>query len=157
VLGDIEVQFRNAGAVLFGVADYVPALMEYVERYAIQLKLESNLVAIDGPNKVATFHGKDGEETVEFDMIHVVPPQVAPDFIRSSPLAGASGFVDVDQFTLQHTQFANVFSLGDGCSAPNAKTAAAARKQAPVVAVNALPCWMARGRPPPMTAMVRAR
>lgn len=146
VLGDIEVQFRNAGAVLFGVAEYVPALMEYVERYAIQLKLESNLVAIDGPNRVATFKGKDGDEQVEFDMIHVVPPQVAPDFIRSSPLAGPSGFVDVDQFTLQHTQFANVFGLGDGCSAPNAKTAAAARKQAPVVAVNGLA--VLDGKPP---------
>ena len=33
---------------------------------------------------------------------------------------------------------ANVFALGDACSASNAKTMAAARKQAPVVAVNAL-------------------
>lgn len=138
VLGEINVQFRNAGAALFGVADYVPALMEYVERYAINLELESNLVAIDGPAKVATFKGKNGEEQVEYDMIHVVPPQVGPDFIRSSPLAGESGFVDVDHFTLRHTRYGNVFGLGDGCSAPNAKTAAAARKQAPVVAVNAL-------------------
>jgi sulfide:quinone oxidoreductase len=137
-LGNIDVQFRNAGGVLFGVADYVPALMSYVEKYGIDLQLESNLMAIDGPNKVATFASKNGEEQIEFDMIHVVPPQVAPDFIRSSPLAGASGFVDVDQFSLQHTKYANVFGLGDGCSAPNAKTAAAARKQAPVVAVNAL-------------------
>ena len=71
-------------------------------------------------------------------MIHVVPPQLAPDFVRASPLAGESGFVDVDQATLQHTRYPNIFSLGDACSAPNAKTAAAARKQAPVVAVNAL-------------------
>ncbi len=138
VLGDIEVQFRNAGAVLFGVADYVPALMSYVEKYGIDLELESNLVAVDGPGKVATFKGKDGEEQVEFDMMHVVPPQVAPDFIRNSPLAATSGFVDVDQFSLRHNRYPNVFGLGDGCSAPNAKTAAAARKQAPVVAVNAL-------------------
>ena len=44
VLGNINVQFRNAGAALFGVAAYVPALMEYVEKYAIDLELESNLV-----------------------------------------------------------------------------------------------------------------
>ena len=31
-----------------------------------------------------------------------------------------------------------MFGLGDACSAPNAKTAAAARKQAPVVALNVL-------------------
>ncbi len=138
VLGNIDVQFRNAGGVLFGVAAYVPALMSYVEKYGIDLQLESNLVAIDGASRVATFVSRNGEEKVEFDMIHVVPPQVAPDFIRKSPLAAESGFVDVDQFSLRHNKYANVFGLGDGCSAPNAKTAAAARKQAPVVAVNGL-------------------
>ena len=138
VLGDIEVEFRNAGAVLFGVADYVPALMEYVGKYGIQLELGSNLVAVDGPARQATFATAQGEETVGFDMLHVVPPQVAPQFLADSPLAAASGFTDVDQHTLQHVRYPNVFGLGDAGSMPNAKTAAAARKQAPVVAVNAL-------------------
>jgi len=139
VLGDIEVEFRNAGAVLFGVEAYVPALMEYVDKYDIQLKLGSNLVAVDGPGKRATFATAEGEITREFDMIHIVPPQVAPDFIRESPLASAeSGFVEVDDITLRHKRYPNVFALGDAGSMPNAKTAAAARKQAPIVAVNAL-------------------
>ncbi|WP_232725805.1 NAD(P)/FAD-dependent oxidoreductase [Qipengyuania seohaensis] len=137
-LGDIEVEFCNAGGVLFGVQDYVPALMSYVEKYDIALKLGNNLVAVDGPGQVATFATEDGEVTRQFDMMHVVPPQVAPQFVADSPLAAESGFVDVDQHTLQHVRYPNVFGLGDGCSAPNAKTAAAARKQAPVVAVNAL-------------------
>ncbi|GAA0272296.1 FAD/NAD(P)-binding oxidoreductase [Alteraurantiacibacter aestuarii] len=138
VLDNMTVQFRNAGGALFGIKEYVPALMEYVDKYGIELKLESNLIAVDGPNQIATFATRDGEEKVKFDMIHVVPPQVAPDFIRNSPLAAENGFVEVDQYSLQHTRFPNVFGLGDGCSAPNAKTAAAARKQAPVVAMNAL-------------------
>jgi sulfide:quinone oxidoreductase len=138
VLGDIEVEFRNAGAVLFGVADYVPALMEYVGKYGIHLHLGNNLVAVDGPAGQATFATAEGEETVGFDMLHVVPPQVAPQFLADGPLAGPSGFTDVDQHTLQHVRYPNVFGLGDGGSTPNAKTAAAVRKQAPVVAVNAL-------------------
>ncbi|MFZ1742553.1 MAG: TIGR01244 family sulfur transferase [Pontixanthobacter sp.] len=137
-LGQTEVEFHNAGGVLFGVEAYVPALMEYVERYGINLKLGSTLVAVDGPAKMATFKTADGEVTREFDMLHVVPPQTAPDFIRNSPLAGESGFVDVDQFTMQHNKYPNVFGLGDAGSMPNAKTMAAARKQAPIVAVNAL-------------------
>jgi sulfide:quinone oxidoreductase len=138
VLGDIAVEFRNAGAVLFGVADYVPALMEYVEKYGIQLDLGNNLIAVDGPAQKATFATADGEVTVGFDLLHVVPPQVAPQFLADSPLAAASGFTDVDQHTMQHVRYPNVFGLGDGGSTPNAKTAAAVRKQAPVVAVNAL-------------------
>lgn len=138
VLDDIEVEFRNAGGVLFGVPDYVPALMGYVEKYAIGLNLGQNLVAVDGPGQTATFKTEDGEVTTGFDMLHVVPPQVAPQFLADSPLAGETGFVDVDQNTLQHVRYPNVFGLGDAGSMPNAKTAAAARKQAPVVAVNAL-------------------
>src|SRR3546814_10164143 len=48
------------------------------------------------------------------------------------------GFVDVNQNSLQHVRYSNVFSLGDVCSAPNSKTAAAVRKQAPVVVRNLL-------------------
>ena len=139
VLKDIDVEFRNAGAVLFGVEAYVPALMEYVDEYGIDLELGSKLVSVDGPNQTATFETADGTVTCEFDMLHVVPPQVAPDFIRNSPLAHPeSGFVDVDHFSLQHVRYPNIFGLGDGGAMPNAKTAAAARKQAPIVAVNAL-------------------
>ncbi|SIT35592.1 conserved hypothetical protein [Paraburkholderia ribeironis] len=142
-LEGIDVQMFNAGNVLFGVAEYVPALMEYVERYEIGLNFGYNLHAIDGPGKRATFRRTlaNGEvETVsrEFDMIHVVPPQKAPDFIRVSALADAAGWVDVDPSTLRHKTHADIFALGDVTNTPNAKTAAAARKQAPVVAHNLL-------------------
>lgn len=138
VLDQIDVEFDNAGGVLFGVADYVPALMNYVEKYGIDLKFNSTLVAVDGPGQKATFKTENGEVTRAFDMLHVVPPQVAPQFLADSPLAAESGFTDVDQHTLQHVRYPNVFGLGDGGSTPNAKTMAAARKQAPVVAVNLL-------------------
>jgi sulfide:quinone oxidoreductase len=71
-------------------------------------------------------------------MIHVCPPQTAPDFVRASPLADAAGWIDIDQGTLRHKRYQNIFALGDAGSTPNAKTAAAARKQAPVVALNLL-------------------
>ncbi len=142
-LNNIDIQFCNAGAVLFGVADYVPALMEYVKKYHIGLNFGETLVAIDGPAHKATFMKNlaDGikEKVVrDFDMIHVVPPQKAPDFVRVSPLADAAGWVDVDPTSLRHKVFTNVFALGDVTNTTNAKTAAAARKQAPVVAHNLL-------------------
>jgi sulfide:quinone oxidoreductase len=140
-LKNIDIQFMNAGGVLFGVKDYVPALEKYVEKYDASLNFFHNLISIDGPAKKATFAVAKPETeattvTVDFDMIHVVPPQVAPDFIRVSPLADAAGWVDVDQSTLRHKTYDNIWSLGDVMNAPNAKTAAAARVQAPVVAEN---------------------
>ena len=143
VLGSVDIQFCNAGAVLFGVADYVPALMEYVKAYNIGLNFGQTLLSVDGPARKATFSraNADGSQefiTRDFDMIHVVPPQKSPDFIRVSPLADAAGWIDVDPATLRHKNYANIFGLGDAANTPNAKTAAAARKQAPVVAHNLL-------------------
>jgi sulfide:quinone oxidoreductase len=143
VLKDIQVDFRSAGAVLFGVADFVPGLMSYVERYGAQLQFNNRLTAIDGPARKASFNvvdsdGRSRTEEREFDLLHVAPPQHAPDFIRHSGLSNADGWFEAEHETLRHPRFGNIFSLGDVCSAPNAKTAAAVRKQAPVVAENVL-------------------
>ena len=142
-LKNIEIDFFNAGPVLFGVKEYVPALMHYIERYDARLHFQHRLMRIDGPARKAWFAKTDAEGAqsvieTDFDMIHVVPPQIAPDFIRVSPLADAAGWIDVDQSTLRHKTLEGIYSLGDACNAPNAKTAAAARKQAPVVAHNLL-------------------
>jgi sulfide:quinone oxidoreductase len=143
VLDQTDIGFFNAGAALFGVPDYVPALMEYVKAYGIHLNFSHALTAIDGDRHIATFmktrpDGTKEEVRQEFDMIHVVPPQTAPDFIRVSPLADAAGWVDIDPATMRHKRYENVFALGDAGNTPNAKTAAAARAQAPVVAHNVL-------------------
>ena len=139
-LKNIDVEFFNAGGVLFGVADYVPALQSYIEKYKADVHYMHNLQKIDGENKVAYFKkaGDDGEELVsrEFDMIHVCPPQCAPDFVSDSELSDDAGWLDVNPSTLQHRKFTNVWGLGDVMNTTNAKTMAAARKQVPVVAEN---------------------
>ncbi|NMX64586.1 FAD/NAD(P)-binding oxidoreductase [Pseudomonas sp. WS 5079] len=142
-LNNIDVEFNLAGAALFGVATFVPPLMNYVEKYGAQLAFNSNLIKVDGPARKAWFEVKDaaGNISIEeksFDMLHVVPPQVAPDFIRHSPLADAAGWCEVDPHSLQQVRYPHIFALGDVCSTSNAKTAAAVRKQIVVVAENLL-------------------
>ena len=135
-INDVNVSFYNAAPVLFGVADYVPALMEYMEKYRAELNFTHNLISVDGAAKTATF--KAGEETIvkDFDFLHVCPPQRAPDFIRDSSLSDDAGWLSVNPATLQHTEHANIWGVGDVMNTMNAKTMAAARKQAPVVAQN---------------------
>lgn len=137
----IETHFFNAGAVLFGVKDYVPALQSYIDKYKTKVHYSHKLVKVDGDNKLAWFEATDSNgvtSTVEtdFDMLHVCPPQTAPDFIRCSQLADAAGWIDVDPATLQHKRYKNIWALGDATNTSNAKTAAAVRVQAPVVAAN---------------------
>ncbi len=153
VLNAMDIQFHNAGGVLFGVPDYVPALQSYIDRYGVDVHFQSNLVAVNGPARTATFrmtdgNGKSQDREQKFDMLHAVPPQRAPALIRESELANEGGWLDLEDDTLRHKGYANVFGLGDASGTGNAKTAAAVRKQAPVVAENLL----ATLRDQPLTA-----
>lgn len=134
----VDVHFCPAGASMFGVPPYAEALDKVVAAYGATADYKHNLVAIDGPGKKATFEVGDDKQHVDmdFDMIHVVPPQSAPDFIKSSPLANDAGWVAVDKGSLRHDNYPNIFGLGDCTSTPNSKTAAAVRSQAPVLVAN---------------------
>lgn len=140
---NVKIEFVSGGSVIFGIKKYADELMKLVDKYHIDLHFKHDLVEVDGPNRVATFRvtaadGSTSEIKKTFKMLHVVPPQSAPDFIAASPLADAKGWVDVDKYTLQHTKYPNVFALGDVTNTPNAKTGAAIRKQAPVLVKNIL-------------------
>ncbi|MCB9246607.1 MAG: NAD(P)/FAD-dependent oxidoreductase [Flavobacteriales bacterium] len=139
--GKTEIGFYSGGKVIFGIKKYADSLLKMVKKYGIKLNFQYNLVAIDGPKRIATFEHvqEDGSVTLiekKFDMIHVTPPQSAPDFVKRSPLANEQGWVDVDKHSLRHNKYPNVWALGDAGSTPNAKTGAAIRKQSPVLAEN---------------------
>ncbi len=143
VLKNVDIQYWSGGPKLFAVPKYEKTLLEVVKRGNIKLNFFEKLVEIDGANKRAKFVGfgennKEVETWVDYDMIHVTPPQSAPDFIKSSPIANAGGWVDVDKHTLQHPKFKNIFTLGDASGLPTSKTGAAIRKQAPVLVDNIL-------------------
>ena len=137
-----QVMFCNAGASMFAVPEYRATLDKIVEERGIQVKFKHNLKEIKPESREAIFDvtTDEGVEevSIHYDMIHVAPPMSAPDFIAQSPLASSAGWVDVHRETLQHNRYANVFSLGDASSLPTSKTAAAIRKQAPVLVQNLL-------------------
>lgn len=143
VLKDMDIQYWSGGTKLFAVPRYEKTLLKVVERGGIKLNFFWRLEEIDGPNKRARFVGfgeknKDVVQWVDYDMLHVTPPQSAPDFIKQSPLANAAGWVDVDKHTLRHTRYPNVWSIGDAAGLPTSKTGAAIRKQTPTVVENML-------------------
>jgi sulfide:quinone oxidoreductase len=130
--------FATANAGIFQVEKYARTLRAVVARKGIDARYQTNLVEVRPETKEAVLKNLEtGEETTEhFDLIHVTPPQSAPDFVRQSPLANDDGWVDVDKTTLRHNKYPNVFALGDASSLPTSKTGAAIRKQAPVLVKN---------------------
>lgn len=130
--------FRSGQPSIFAVEKYAKTLRQVMDRKGIDARYRESLVAVNGPAREATFQNLDTNErtVVHYDLLHVVPPMSAPDFIRNGPLANADGWVDVNRDTLQHVRFPNVFALGDASSLPTSKTGAAIRKQAPVLVAN---------------------
>jgi sulfide:quinone oxidoreductase len=120
--------------------------MLFAER-GIRAHLAHRLKAIDPGRRVATFvrTEKDAagveistEVEMGYDYIHVIPPQRAPEVVRQSGLSWADrwtdqGWVEVDQQTLRHRRFPEVFALGDVAGVPKGKTAASVKWQVPVV------------------------
>lgn len=157
-----KVSFITPGSVIFGVPEFAKTLMEVVNRKGIELRFFHKLTRIDGPNKMAYYSivGGDGdpaklyhnkmdlgeqilsptEVAVPFDMLHLAPPQSAPDFVKRSKLAHQEGpdkgWINVNINTMQHNVYPNVFGLGDAAAVPTARTGAAVRKQAPVLVGN---------------------
>ncbi|MCB0637576.1 MAG: NAD(P)/FAD-dependent oxidoreductase, partial [Lewinella sp.] len=148
---NIEVVFASAAGGIFSVKKYADSLNKVIDRYGINTMYLHNLVALRPDEKVAVFkHMETGEEKeLSYDMIHVTPPQSAPDFIKNSPLAAETGWVEVDPGTTQHKRYDNVFALGDCSNLPTSKTGAAIRKQAPTTTTNILA--FLEGQPLPKT------
>ncbi len=143
VLSSTDVILATPPPSIFGIPRFAVPLERAIARYGIDTRFRHELVEVRGAQREAVFavHADDSErrETIGYDFLHVVPRQSAPDFLKDGPLAvpgQPDGLVDVDAATLQHVRHPEVFALGDCSGAPNAKTGAAVRKQAPVVVAN---------------------
>eukprot|EP00043_Microstomoeca_roanoka_P014600 m.144906 g.144906 ORF g.144906 m.144906 type:complete len:430 (-) comp16054_c0_seq1:3037-4326(-) len=133
-----NVTFMQGMPSIFGIKKYADALTQICKERDIDVQLNTSLVAVDGEKKEATFQQGETTKTVKYDYMHVTPYMSAPDCIKKSPLANAAGFVDVNQHTLQHVKYPNIFSLGDCSSVPTSKTAAAVASESGVVKKNVL-------------------
>lgn len=149
-----KVIFASASDVIFAVTEIAETLMKVVDRKGINIKFGYELKKIESDKQIAWFkvspdhkehnpivldtHNDEGLIGINYDMIHLVPPNTAPDFIQNSLLVDETLWMDVNPHTLQHTKYPNIFGLGDVTNVPTSKTGAAVRKQAPVVVANIL-------------------
>lgn len=154
-----KVVFATPGSVIFGVKPIRSTLMQVIENYGIHFRPFYAPVKIDSDQREIHFHQTHPDENqcvineddhlgervqgdmttvMPFDFLHLAPPQAAPPFIRNSALANAQGWLAVNQHSLQHQGFPEIFGLGDVAALPTAKTGAAIRKQVPVVVDNLL-------------------
>ena len=136
--GKHEMHYASNNGSLFGVPIVSEKVRMLFEDRGITPQYSHVLKAVDGSKKIATFDTPDGDAEMEYDYLHVIPPQRAPDVIRASGLSWADkwtdqGWVEVDMQTLRHLRFPDIFALGDVAGVPKGKTAASVKWQVPVV------------------------
>ncbi len=135
-----EIVYAAATPSIFAVPAYARVLDAVVARKGIRTLFRHELVEIRGERREAVFRDleRGAEVVLPYDLLHVVPPQGPPECLRASALADAGGWAEVDRESLRHVRYPNVFALGDASSLPTSRTAAAVRKQAPVLVANLL-------------------
>ncbi|WP_135823695.1 NAD(P)/FAD-dependent oxidoreductase [Halorussus ruber] len=131
---DVEVVMTKPSDAIFGVSPYREKLEEIWADRGIQAELNFTVESVDYENGV--IRSEEGD-SLEYDFYVPVSPQYGQKALTErSPLTDGGEYVTVDKHTLQHETYPDVFALGDAGDTPNAKTAAAARKQAHVVLDN---------------------
>lgn len=155
VRDNVELHYFDDSSKYFGVKEYADAIEKQFKVRDFKTHFNHNLVGVDLENKVATFNktweekgewDEDLEEydivkksvdvNFDFDFIHITPPMKAPDAIGKSAIGSKKGWVPVNQKTLQHVKYPNIFSLGDIAAVKMGKTGGSVRKQYKVVIDN---------------------
>lgn len=141
VLSKMDIHLVLPTPGMFGVKEFSDILVGVARRYGITVHLQSEAISVNPDAREVTIADKAAgtESTLGYDVMHMVPPQSAPDWVKKTALAdpaNPAGYVEIDKHTMQHARFPEVFALGDAGSSPNSKTGAAIRKQAPVVVQN---------------------
>jgi len=150
-----ELTLYPNGDKLFGIKAYHEAMVKQFASRDMKYQYKHNLIGVDPVKKIATFNhhelkkgawDPDLEEyemiptstkvEVPYDFMHITPPQIAPEEIGNSPIGSEKGWVPVNQDTLQHVKYPNIFALGDIAAVPKGKTGGSARKQYKVVVEN---------------------
>ena len=136
--GRMNIVYAAPQSSLFGVPIVAEKVRMLFEDRGVGTMMNHTLTAIDAGAKRATFVVEDGTEEVDYDYIHVIPPQRAPEFVRQSGLSWADrwtdqGWVECDMQTLRHLRYPEIFALGDVAGVPKGKTAASVKWQVPVV------------------------
>jgi sulfide:quinone oxidoreductase len=124
---------------VFGIPAIDRELERKIAEYGIELRTRSELLEVDAAAGVVVIGGPEGAERISYDVLNVVPPQSAPNWLAQSSLPAPGdegGFVEVDTTTLRHPRYSNVWALGDAAATANSKCGGALRQQTYALAKN---------------------
>jgi len=112
-----KIDFHSALGNVFSLPFFSDYTINRWKEDGVPTHLKSDLKAVDLGARKARFATGQGDVELTYDLLHVVPPMRAPAFVRDSELSwkegnfAEGGWLAVDQGTLQHMDFKNVFAV----------------------------------------------
>jgi sulfide:quinone oxidoreductase len=133
-----QIIYAAPGKGLFGVPIVNERVKQLFREKDFDWRTDHTMTGLDAARKVAIYDTPEGPREIEYDFVNVIPPQRAPQVVRDSGLSWADkwtdqGWIEVDQATLRHARYPNVFGIGDINGVPKGKTAASVKWHIPVV------------------------
>ncbi|MGM1057019.1 MAG: NAD(P)/FAD-dependent oxidoreductase [Bacteroidota bacterium] len=103
----VSLYTPEAGPMEFAGPEAAEELRELLEKKGIKYYPNHELTSVS-KNQLEFSNGK----SYSYNLLAYTPKHQVPQIIRQSPLAGNSGWVEVDRNTLE-TEFENVYAIGD--------------------------------------------
>jgi sulfide:quinone oxidoreductase len=110
-------------------------LGDMLETKGINLEADYNIMEVDSSKNVIRSYD---EREVEYDLLVTIPTNMGAEVIDRSGMGDELNFVPVDKFTMQSSQWENVWLIGDASNAPTSKAGSVAHFMLDVVVDNML-------------------
>ncbi|HEB71444.1 MAG TPA: NAD(P)/FAD-dependent oxidoreductase [Nitrospirae bacterium] len=131
----IEIEFVTPLAGAFTKPQASRALGEIARSKNIKITPNFDIQGVDHEKKVINaFNG----DSVEYDILASVPPNLGPEVIDESGLGDGAGYALTDEKTLKHKNADNIYVLGDNTNVPTSKAGSVAHFEAEIVEENIL-------------------
>ena len=107
-ISNFDISFYKPQEAMFSQPDYAKQLIEIATSKGIKIQSNQLLTKIEPEKRLAYFKNPNGEISIPYDFLHIVPPHTSHSVIKNSKLADATGYVNVNPNTTQHITYKNV-------------------------------------------------
>lgn len=131
----VEIEFVTPLTGMFTKPLASQALGVIAKEKGIKITPAFDISGVDAGKGVMESYGG---QTVDFDIMAFVPPNLAPTVIEDSGLDDGSGYAATDPKTLKHAKVDNIYVVGDNTNVPTSKAGSVAHFESEIIEANFL-------------------
>ncbi len=129
----VEIELVTPLSGAFTKPQAAKVLGKIAEEKNIKITPDFAISEVNHEKKIITSFTGD---SVEYDMLVAIPPNLGPNVIEDSGLGDGAGFAVTDEKTLKHKKAENVYVIGDNTNVPTSKAGSVAHFEAEIIREN---------------------